>query len=191
MITIGYEWSEDHKAFFISDGERNSLDYEKDIKDLKTKRGVPVLWRFSGSGEKGNHREYLSLRDIHRYSNYKGISISEVIIDVLDALLDKGFPITAYAQKQYDYYKGKAEENILAREQERERKKIAEELAKKQKEEEMQKAIANSSLKIPFCDKYGCKTSSQECVKCRYRPTGCTYRIVNKIQKDGKWCLVL
>jgi hypothetical protein len=172
MKEIGYKRNErGYGAFFLSTEDLLSLHKL----NPRTKMGKPVDIFFKTVEIFG--------KEIWRFEVKTGyypseLSFAEILVDNMECLLENGFTMTSYAQKQYDYCKGKAEENILAREQERERKKIAEELAKKQKEEEMQKALANSPLKIPFCDKYGCKTSYSSCIRCKMRQYGCSYRLV-------------
>ena len=167
MKEIGFERNERGKGvFFIDDKESSLIERLKNLENLRTKRNAYVSCFFRGSGCRGDNRNFLDIRwDYVRTFYDKDISISEIIVELLDALIENGYTMTAYAQKQFEYYKGKAKENALLREAQREKQeqeRKERELKKQQQQEELNKTI-DVRPKIAWCDKYACKTSYQSC----------------------------
>ena len=97
------------------------------------------------------------------------ISFAESMVKAIEDLKTYGFTLDEKAEKQYQYWLGRYEEEKNIEEERKKEQKLIEQKEKEEREKKQKEAIANLGCDYKlFCDKMGCATTWNHCNKCKW-----------------------
>ncbi len=159
MKIIDYNWRTNW------DGKKQGFftikDSDYELKDL-------VLGLKPDNSNDFKSKEKLWYIELGRYGDYR--DFSEVIIETLSKLFQKGYVLSEYAKKQYEYWGNRYAE--LKAKKEEERRLMQEKIEEKKRKEELEKQNAKKYGYVDWCFKYDCAVKNG-CGTCNRAFQGC------------------